>query len=573
MSQSTNIVRRQTNTTLLRQLPKEIPILVRRLLAQRNLSSPNEAYFELKHLYSNKKLRGLEKASKLIGQAIIQHQKILIIGDYDADGATATALSYLALKEMGANVQYHSTDRFHEGYGMSKELIDKLHNTLEFHLIFTVDLGISANEGVKRAKTLGYQVVVTDHHIPPAILPEADSIVNPNLPDCEFPSKHLAGVGVAFYTLSGVRQYLENQQWFEHSEYNKPNLAKYLDLVAIGTIADVMELDHNNKILVAKGLQLIQQNQCRMGISILLKKYSHLSTPDTQDLSFQLIPRLNSAGRMSNMRDGVEWLITNDPSIAEKLSKKLNTYNIQRKELEQKIFHEAKHIITHEQMPNDFVKVAYKPHWHVGIIGIIAGKIKQEYYRPCFIFCQEQDGTLKGSGRSIPGINLNDALNSIKNQYPNLINNFGGHAMAAGVNIPFDHFAQFRSCINTQINQMISQANSYIENFETDGLLENEFFSLETVRELRHIPWGNAFPRPVFDGCFKILWFQQRGAHSIFSAKIDDKRHIECIAFNQKFPKNHQIGDELQLVYELKEKYYAGKSSLQLIVKHIKTLT
>lgn len=569
MHKSISIVRRQADATLLGQLPKAIPLIVRRLLAQRNLQSPEEAHFTLQNLHSNKGLSGLEKASELIGNAIIKAQKILIVGDYDADGATATALSFLVLKEMGAEVAFYSTDRFSEGYGMSAQLITKLHKTLDFQLLITVDLGISANDGVKLAKELGYQVIITDHHLPPKALPNADSIVNPNLPNCRFPSKNLSGVGVVFYTLSGVRQNLDNKGWFIDSPYQKPNLAKYLDLVAIGTIADVMELDANNKILVAKGLNIIQNHQGRIGISILLKKYCNSMVPDTQDLSYQLIPRLNSAGRMSHMRDGVEWLITDDPKKAQQLSKKLNHHNVQRKQLEKKIYNEAKYIITHEQMPDDLVKVAYKAEWHVGIIGIIAGKIKQEFYRPCFIFCQEFDGTLKGSGRSIAGINLNQVLTTIAQKHPQLLNHYGGHSMAAGVNIDLQNYAEFRECINREINQVIHHTRLYEQILETDGVLENEFFNLQTVRQLRDIPWGHTFPRPVFDGQFKILWHQQRGEHAFFAIKIGEKRHLECVAFNQKFPTTHQVGDEIQLIYELKEKYYAGKCTLQLIAKHI----
>ena len=570
MLHTINIIRRNANTSLLEALPKNLSPLIRRIFAQRQINSPDEISFALKNLLPNTQLNGIENASEILSEAIINNKSILIVGDYDADGATATALSFLVLKEMGGNVQYYSTNRFDEGYGMSKPLVAKLHKKFDFDLILTVDLGISANEGVQHAKELGYQVVITDHHLPPSVLPNADSIVNPNLPQCNFPSKHLAGVGVAFYTLSGLRNALEKKGWFTTSKHNKPNLAKYLDLVAIGTIADVMQLDKNNKILVARGLRLIQEKQCRLGISVLLEKYGNINTPDTQDLSYQLIPRLNSAGRMRCMSEGVEWLLTNNLKEADELSQKLNAYNTQRKLIESKIQAEAEYIINNEQMPDDFAKIAYSAKWHPGVIGIVAGKVKQQYNRPCFIFCEEIDNTIKGSGRSIEGINLNTMLEKLNQKHPKLIINYGGHSMAAGVTIAKKDLPVFKQHLNQYLNTLIKKLGSLKHTVETDGLLQSKDFCLNTVRQLRHIPWGNAFPSPVFDGYFQILWHQKRGKHSLFAVKIDEKRHLECIAFNQQLPSEHKIGDEIHLVYELKEKNYAGKSSLQLLIKHIR---
>lgn len=557
-------------------LPTELPPLLRKIYASRGVQSAQELDNSLRQLTIYTSLTGIDGAVARLVQAMNKHERIIIIGDFDADGATSTALCLLSLKRLGAtNVDYLIPNRFEEGYGLSCEVVEQA-LAKGVDVILTVDNGISSHAGVELANQHGVDVVVTDHHLPGETLPEACAIVNPNLTDCPFPSKALAGVGVAFYLMLALRAQLRKEDWFTTQHIAEPNLAEYLDLVALGTVADVVALDGNNRVLVHQGLNRIRSGHCRVGIKALLEVANRQAKNLTaSDLGFVLGPRLNAAGRLDNMSLGVALLVSDDITTARQLAFELDELNQARKEIELEMRHDAmqlcdKIILSEETLPTGLA--IYHPDWHQGVIGILASRLKERFFRPVIAFAPTGDGFLKGSGRSIPGLHLRDALERIDTQHPHLITKFGGHALAAGLTIPENSLAEFKHAFETLVAQWLSpeQLNGVIW---SDGELDNSQLTLAMAELLRDSgPWGQAFPEPVFDGYFTVIQQRIVGGHHL--KLMLEPEHggnlIDAIAFNI----DTQIWPDasirhIQAAYKLDVNEFRGNRNVQMLIEYL----
>lgn len=543
--------------------------LVAKILARRGVQSTQELELKLKHLLAPTML-GLPEAITLIDQAIDQQKKIVIVGDYDADGATSTALMVLALRQMGADVEYLVPDRFKYGYGLTPAIADLAFAKFTPDLLITVDNGISSHEGVQQAQDHGMQVIITDHHLTTKPTPQAEAVVNPNQLGCPFPSKALAGVGVAFYVLANLSSH--------RKQHGKSHVAmvQYLDLVALGTYADVASLDYNNRILIEAGVLRIRQQQCRAGIIALLdlakRDPLHLTAAD---LGFVLGPRINAAGRMDTMDIGIECLLAANIEIAYPLAEQLNQLNLERRQVEGQIKQDALATLEHIQLDQDNLPpalVLFEPHWHQGVIGIVAGRLKEQFHRPSIVFACDEDGVhIKGSARSIDGIHIRDAIEMLAEQHPHLVSHFGGHAAAAGLTIKKQHFNEFK----TRFESLIAQhdADLFQAILWTDGELNAHEFTLDTVDVLKNLsPWGQKFPSPVFEGHFKIVDFRWlKEVHLKLRLALADGQIVEAIAFNaaSKYEFN-PMQDHVHLVYELDRNEFNGQVSLQLKVQHLR---
>ena len=545
-----------------------VSTFVAQILARRGVTSEQELELKLKHLLAPD-MKGLPEAIQLMDQAIDQQKKIVIVGDYDADGATSTTLMILALREMGAQVQYLVPDRFKYGYGLTPAIADLAFERYAPDLLITVDNGISSHAGVERAQALGMQVIITDHHLTTKATPNAEAVVNPNQLGCDFPSKALAGVGVAFYVLANLSSQRKKQ--------GKPaaNLTQYLDLVALGTYADVASLDYNNRILVDAGLKRIQQNLCRPGISALLDLAGREPAQlKAQDLGFVLGPRINAAGRMETMDIGIECLLAADMQSAYALARQLNALNQERRQVEGQIKQDAlaeleKLQLDQSDLPHALIM--FEEHWHQGVIGIVAGRLKEQFHRPAIVFAADEDGEhIKGSARSIEGIHIRDTIELVAEQYPHLVSHFGGHAAAAGLTIKKAHFAEFKQVFEQIIAQM--DADLFHAVLWTDGELPQEAFHLHTVDLLQHLaPWGQKFPQPVFEGRFKVVDFRWlKDTHLKLRLALDNGQVVDAIAFGakDKFEFN-PMRDDVRLVYELERNVFNGNVSLQLHIVHL----
>ena len=542
--------------------------LVAKILARRGVQSTQELELKLKNLLAPTML-GLPKAIELIDQAIDQHKKIVIVGDYDADGATSTTLMILALRAMGADVEYLVPDRFKYGYGLTPAIADLAFAKFTPDLLITVDNGISSHEGVKQAQDHGMQVIITDHHLTTKPTPQAEAVVNPNQLGCPFPSKALAGVGVAFYVLANL-----SSQRKKHGK-SHINMAQYLDLVALGTYADVASLDYNNRILIDAGLQRIRQQQCRAGIIALLDIAKRDAASLTaSDLGFVIGPRINAAGRMDTMDIGIECLLAETLEQAYPIAEQLTQLNAERRQVETQIKQDAlteleKIQLDHNNLPHALIM--FEPHWHQGVIGIVAGRLKEQFHRPSIVFARDEDGIhIKGSARSIEGIHIRDAIELLAEQHPHLVSHFGGHAAAAGLTIQKQHFAEFK----TQFEQLIAAMDQ--ELFQavlwTDGELDADEMNLNTVALLKNLsPWGQKFPSPVFEGRFKIVDFRWlKEIHLKLRVALSNGHIVEAIAFNaaSKYDFN-PMQDTVHLVYELDRNEFNGNISLQLKIIHL----
>ena len=545
-----------------------VSTFVAQILARRGVTSEQELELKLKHLLAPD-MKGLPEAIQLMDQAIDQQKKIVIVGDYDADGATSTTLMILVLREMGAQVQYLVPDRFKYGYGLTPAIADLAFERYAPDLLITVDNGISSHAGVERAQALGMQVIITDHHLTTKATPNAEAVVNPNQLGCDFPSKALAGVGVAFYVLANLSSQRKKQ--------GKPaaNLTQYLDLVALGTYADVASLDYNNRILVDAGLKRIQQNLCRPGISALLDLAGREPAQlKAQDLGFVLGPRINAAGRMETMDIGIECLLAADMQSAYALARQLNALNQERRQVEGQIKQDAlaeleKLQLDQSDLPHALIM--FEEHWHQGVIGIVAGRLKEQFHRPAIVFAADEDGEhIKGSARSIEGIHIRDTIELVAEQYPHLVSHFGGHAAAAGLTIKKAHFAEFKQVFEQIIAQM--DADLFQAVLWTDGELPQEAFHLHTVDLLQHLaPWGQKFPQPVFEGRFKVVDFRWlKDTHLKLRLALDNGQVVDAIAFGakDKFEFN-PMRDDVRLVYELERNAFNGNVSLQLQIVHL----
>ncbi|QRU51610.1 single-stranded-DNA-specific exonuclease RecJ [Klebsiella oxytoca] len=557
-------------------LPADLPPLLQRLYASRGVRSAQELERGVKGMLPWSQLTGVEKAVEMLYGAFKQELHIVVVGDFDADGATSTALSVLALRGLGyGNVSYLVPNRFEDGYGLSPEVVDQAH-ARGAQMIMTVDNGISSHAGVERAHALGIPVLVTDHHLPGDTLPAAKAIINPNLRDCEFPSKSLAGVGVAFYLMLALRTFLRDKGWFDERGIAPPNLADLLDLVALGTVADVVPLDANNRILTWQGLSRIRAGKCRPGIKALLE----IANRDPQklaasDLGFALGPRLNAAGRLDDMSVGVALLLCDNTGEARVLANELDALNQTRKEIEQGMQAEALTLCeklerSSETLPGGLAM--YHPQWHQGVVGILASRIKERFHRPVIAFAPTGDGTLKGSGRSIQGLHMRDALERLDTLYPGLILKFGGHAMAAGLSLEEARFEEFQQRFGELVTEWLDPALLQGE-VVSDGPLAAAEMSMEVAQMLRDAgPWGQMFPEPLFDGRFRLLQQRLVGERhlKVMVEPVGGGPLLDGIAFNVDtsiWPDNGVR--EVQLAYKLDINEFRGNRSLQLIIDHL----
>ncbi|MDM1323659.1 single-stranded-DNA-specific exonuclease RecJ [Acinetobacter pseudolwoffii] len=544
-----------------------VPAFVAEILARRGVESEQELELKLKHLLAPT-MKGLTDAIQLIDQAIDRGQKIVIVGDYDADGATSTALMVLALRDMGAKVEYLVPDRFKYGYGLTAAIADLAFVNFTPDLLITVDNGISSHAGVKQAQDHGMQVIITDHHLTTKPTPEAEAVVNPNQLGCDFPSKALAGVGVAFYVLANLSTHRKKLG------KSTTQIIHYLDLVALGTYADVASLDYNNRILVDAGLKRIQQGQCRAGISALLD----IAKRDpaglkAQDLGFVLGPRINAAGRMETMDIGIECLLAADLATAYPLAEQLNQLNVERRQVEGKIKQEA--LLELDKIQWDEAElpaalIMFEQHWHQGVIGIVAGRLKEQFHRPSIVFAADQDRIhIKGSARSIEGIHIRDAIEQVAEQYPYLVSHFGGHAAAAGLTLKKENFAEFKQVFEALIAAM--DEDLFTATLWTDGALPDSAFQIETVDLLQNLsPWGQKFPQPIFDGVFKIMDYRWlKDVHLKLRVALENGQIVDAIAFNAADKYQFDPMKDTRLVYELDKNVFNGNVSLQMRIIHL----
>lgn len=574
MKQQRQLRRREADETA--DLPVDLPPLLRRLYASRGVRSARELERSVKGMLPWQQLSGIDNAVEILYNAFREGIRIIVVGDFDADGATSTALSVLGMRALGCdNISYLVPNRFEDGYGLSPEVVDQA-KARGAQLIITVDNGISSHAGVAHAKTLGIPVIVTDHHLPGDTLPDAEAIINPNLRDCEFPSKALAGVGVAFYLMLALRTFLRDKGWFDERGIAPPNLAELLDLVALGTVADVVPLDANNRILTWQGLSRIRAGKCRPGIRALLE----IANRDPQrlaasDLGFALGPRLNAAGRLDDMSVGVALLLCDNLGEARVLASELDALNQTRKEIEQGMQVEALILCeklerSSETLPGGLAM--YHPEWHQGVVGILASRIKERFHRPVIAFAPAGDGTLKGSGRSIQGLHMRDALERLDTLYPDLMIKFGGHAMAAGLSLEEHKFEQFQQRFSELVTEWLDPALLQGEVI-SDGPLSAAEMSMEVAQLLRDAgPWGQMFPEPLFDGRFRLLQQRLVGERhlKVMVEPVGGGPLLDGIAFNIDttcWPDNGVR--EVELAYKLDINEFRGNRSLQIIIDDI----
>jgi single-stranded-DNA-specific exonuclease len=554
-------------------LPDSLHPRLKQIYADRGVHNAEQLNRSAKALLHYDQLQGVDKAVNLLTKAIADGRKIMIIGDFDADGATSTALSMMSLTLMGCkNHDYLVPNRFDFGYGLSPEIVEVAAQQ-QADVIVTVDNGIACFAGVETAKSLGMTVIITDHHLAAETLPNADAIVNPNQPGCDFLSKNLAGVGVAFYLMLALRAALKNNGWFEKTGLKIPNLAELLDVVALGTVADVVPLDENNRILVHQGLQRIRSDKCRPGIQAILDVAGRdKSRLVASDLGFVVGPRLNAAGRLDDMSLGIECLITDDPARARQIAVQLDSLNRERREIEGSMQQEAVKALeglNFEGSKLPYGLMLYQADYHQGVIGILAGRIKDKYYRPTIAFAHQDDDTLKGSARSIPGLHIRDLLEEINNRYPDIIGKFGGHAMAAGLSLPLKNLSAFEQVFH-QIAEENLKDKPLAGELISDGELLAQDFTLAFAQCLKDAgPWGQGFPEPLFDGEFQLIEQRLVGSkHLKMMVKHESGVLIDAIAFNidlASWP-NSQCS-HVNLAYKLDINEFRGRTSLQLMVE------
>lgn len=553
-----------------------IPAILQRIYASRGISNDAELERGAKGLLNYNQLHGMSDAVKLLVAALANNTRIIIVGDFDADGATSSALSVLALKMLGSrNVDYLVPNRFDDGYGLSPDVAQQAIDR-GAELIMTVDNGVSSISGVAAAKAQGVQVLVTDHHLPGDCLPAADAIVNPNLEQCGFPSKALCGVGVAFYLMLALRAELRNNGWFEQHALAVPNLAELLDLVALGTVADVVALDGNNRILVHQGLQRIRAGKCRPGIQALIEVANRdPARLVASDLGFALGPRINAAGRLDDMSFGVELLLCDNIQAARRMASELDALNQTRKEIEQGMKEEGLAIcerLQFNQHNMPYGLVLFQRDWHQGVIGILASRIKDKYHRPVIAFADAGNGEIKGSCRSIVGLHMRDVLDVVDTQHPGMILKFGGHAMAAGLTIAESQLEAFSVAFDTAVRQVLDE-DALQGVLLSDGELQTYELTLETAEILRAGgPWGQQFPEPTFDGTFRLLHQKLvAGKHlKMIVEPLAGGSVIDAIAFNVdiKLWPDASV-QQIELVYRLDVNEFRGNRSVQLMVEHL----
>ncbi|WP_303291356.1 single-stranded-DNA-specific exonuclease RecJ [Marinobacter sp. SS5-14b] len=557
---------------------QNLPPILRRLYAARGVHSDEQLQYTLKHLASPMQLRGIDRAVELLAEAVVQKHRVMVLGDFDADGATSTAVAMLGLSMLGvSSVDFRVPSRFSDGYGLTPGIIHRLQDEGDLpDLLVTVDNGISALEGVRVARELGIKVVITDHHLAGDQLPDADAIVNPNQPGCPFLSKNAAGVGVMFYVLTALRKHLRDNNLLPDPE---PNLGTLLDLVALGTVADVVPLDHNNRIFVEQGIRRIRKGEARPGILALLevagRDYTQISSTD---LGFVVGPRLNAAGRLDDMSIGIACLLADGRDEALRLARELDNFNRERRTIEKDMKHQAQELLASMSLDIEGLPwglALFDQDWHQGVIGILAARIREQTHRPTIAFAPDDDGLhLKGSARSIPGLHIRDALAVVDAKHPELMKKYGGHAMAAGMTIARDDLENFSNAFDQAVRDTL-KAEDLEAAITTDGPLAPEELNLDTAYQLkRGGPWGQHFPEPVFDGEFRVVSQRVVGENhlKLVLQPVEGGGIIDGIAFNTgpEVPDYTRTG--ARLVYKPDANTFRGRTNLQLLVDYLEPL-
>jgi len=563
--------------------------LLQRIYLQRGITEQGELQKELAGLPAPEQFKGMDQAVALLVEALHQQNKISVIGDFDADGATSSALAIHALRAMGFQANFLVPNRFKYGYGLTPEIVTEAIRLQQPDLILTVDNGISSQEGVMLAHQHNIRVLITDHHLPGKGLPLADAIVNPNQAGCEFPSKNLAGVGVIFYVMSALRKKLREENYFQVHNTPEPNMADYLDLVALGTVADVVPLDFYNRILVQQGLLRIRSGRCRTGIQALIEiGRRNPRKLIAEDLGFAVAPRLNAAGRMDDMSTGIRCLLSDNLDEAQRLAIELDKLNRDRKSIEQGMQQEAAQAVATLQLQESGLPwglCVFDESWHPGIVGLLASRLKERYHRPVIAFAphdiagESTEPTIKGSARSIPGLHIRDALEAIATTHPGLLEKFGGHAMAAGLSLPRQHLADFSTTFDHYVRQHLDEA-ALQSVLLSDGELAVENFQLEQAQVLREGgPWGQHFPAPLFHGLFTVMHKRPMGEEHLRLVLQPVYTHttssssllVDAVVFfmDKTLRESIVTGDQLTVVYRLDVNDYQGSENVQLLVEYL----
>ena len=551
--------------------------LLNRIYAARNVCRESDLNYSLKTLPAPDALKGMDAAVVLLADAIERQSRILIVGDFDADGATSTAVMINGLTSMGVEqVAYLVPDRFKFGYGLTTEIV-AVAAEQNPDLIITVDNGIASIDGVAAARQLGIKVLVTDHHLPGDELPQANAIINPNQPGDDFPSRNIAGVGVAFYLLSALRKHLRDTGWFAKHGISEPNLADLLDLVALGTVADVVPLDRINRTLVKQGLARINAGHCCAGITALIdvagKQQGNLSA---SDLGYFVAPRLNAAGRIEEMSVGIECLLADDREQANEIAAKLDQLNRERRSIEDSMKEQAMQVLRNLKLTSDLPTglCIFDESWHQGVIGILASRIKERYHRPVIAFAPAGDesgtpGELKGSARSIPGLHIRDALDAVATRHAGLITRFGGHAMAAGLSLPAASYTEFSEAFDEEVHRLLGDSD--LERIMmTDGELEQEDMTLNTAMLLRQAgPWGQQFPEPMFEGEFDVIHRRIVGRNHLKMELSFGSVTLDAIMFNIREGFEDKVRGKIKAVYKLDVNEFRGRRTAQLLIEHL----
>jgi single-stranded-DNA-specific exonuclease len=578
---SKKIIKRRSVDLSQARFQTPLPPILERIYLARGIVDDELLQMRLDRLQNPAAFKGMNEAIDILVDAFYQQQSVLIIGDFDADGATSCALSVLALRAMGLQkIDYLVPNRFEYGYGLTPEIVAVAAGRKP-DILITVDNGISSIDGVAAARARGMKVIVTDHHLPGEQLPEADAIVNPNQNDCEFPSKNLAGVGVIFYVMTRLRTALREKGWFRSKAIPEPNLADYLDLVAVGTVADVVPLDFNNRVLVHQGLQRLRAGKGRLGIMALLEVAGRRHhTLVAADLGFVVGPRLNAAGRLDDISLGIQCLLCDSASLAREMALELDDLNRDRKTIESGMQQEAlkslQELRLAEAAELPWGLCLYDANWHQGVIGILASRIKDRVHRPVIAFADADKGEIKGSARSIEGLHIRDALSEVAARAPGLLTKFGGHAMAAGLSIAKDKLHEFQRVFDVVVRQKLDAADLQAQ-LLSDGQLSEDELSLTLAQVLRGAgPWGQHFPEPLFDGEFCLLEQRlvgEKHLKMLVSCSEGSQILFDAIAFNvdlNQWP--NQNAQKVHLAYRLDVNEFRGRTNLQLVVDHLEAI-
>ncbi|MCH8162905.1 MAG: single-stranded-DNA-specific exonuclease RecJ [Proteobacteria bacterium] len=563
-------------------LPDDIHPVLKRIYAARDIKTADDLNYSLQMLLPFEDLSNIQEAVALLADAIKNNKRILIVADFDADGATSCVVGLQGLRQMGAtDVVYVVPNRFQFGYGLSPEIVE-VAAKMQPDLLVTVDNGISSVEGVQLARDKGIDVLVTDHHLPGEQLPNANAIVNPNQAGDKFPSKMLAGVGVMFYILVALRAHFREQNWFHEQNIEEPNLAKLLDLVALGTVADVVPLDRNNRLLVSQGLARIRSGKCRPGIkALLLAANRTLERVTAQDMGFAVGPRLNAAGRLSDMSLGIECLLSDDEMQARNMAVRLDELNKERREIQDEMQEQALIDITELDLDEAEMPLGvclFNEDWHQGVVGILASKIKDKLHRPVIAFAKDKDGFIKGSARSISCVHIRDVLDTIAGQHPGLIDKFGGHAMAAGMTIKELDFEAFKQAFDQELRRFVT-AEDLNGSLYSDGELTPDEITFELANVIQEAgPWGQGFPEPQFDGEFELVESRIVGEkHLKLQLRAQSQsggqgKIIDAIAFNFTGKAWSTKPERVHTVYRLGINEFRGRRQLQLTIENIESV-